>query len=74
VDECHSSYTKIDLEPNKFKNHRLKPVNIIIPMKKTTIVLGLLATLALASCAKRNQCPAYGRTSIDNPAAVKGRG
>jgi hypothetical protein len=43
-------------------------------MKKTTIVLGLLATLALASCAKRNQCPAYGRTSIDNPAAVKGRG
>ena len=58
----------------KFKNHRLEPVNIIIPMKKTTIVLGLLATLALASCAKKNNCPAYGRTSIDSPAAVKGRG
>jgi hypothetical protein len=43
-------------------------------MKKTTIVLGLLATLALASCAKKNNCPAYGRTSIDNPVAVKGRG
>ncbi|MFC0185201.1 hypothetical protein SAMN04515674_112134 [Pseudarcicella hirudinis] len=41
-------------------------------MKKTSIILGLLAVLALASCARRNNCPAYGNTSIDKP-AYKGR-
>ncbi|MDH4462383.1 MAG: hypothetical protein ACOVOW_11430 [Spirosomataceae bacterium] len=41
-------------------------------MKKASIALGFLAVMALASCGRRNNCPAYGTTSIDKP-AYKGR-
>ncbi|MES2518768.1 MAG: hypothetical protein V4585_11710 [Bacteroidota bacterium] len=41
-------------------------------MKKSTIILGLLGVLCLASCARKNNCPAYGSTSIEKP-AYKGR-
>jgi hypothetical protein len=42
-------------------------------MKKAAIIFGFLAILSLASCARKNTCPAYGNTSIDKP-NYKGRG
>jgi len=41
-------------------------------MKKATIIFGLLAVISLASCARKNNCPAYGSTSIEK-AGYKGR-
>ncbi|WP_262486520.1 hypothetical protein [Flectobacillus major] len=41
-------------------------------MKRASIILGMLALVALASCGRKNNCPAYGTTSIDKP-AYKGR-
>jgi hypothetical protein len=41
-------------------------------MKKVSIIIGFLAVLSLASCARKNNCPAYGSTSIDKP-SYKGR-
>ncbi|MFY7827863.1 MAG: hypothetical protein ACOVQ4_12100 [Flectobacillus sp.] len=42
-------------------------------MKRATVILVLLAVVAIAtSCGRKNNCPAYGTTSIDKP-AYKGR-
>lgn len=42
-------------------------------MKRASVILALLAVVAMAtSCGRKNNCPAYGTTSIDKP-AYKGR-
>jgi len=42
-------------------------------MKRASVILVLLAVVAMAtSCGRKNNCPAYGTTSIDKP-AYKGR-
>jgi hypothetical protein len=45
----------------------------IISHEKSFSYFGLLAVVAMAtSCGRKNNCPAYGTTSIDKP-AYKGR-
>jgi hypothetical protein len=34
---------------------------------KKIFLLGLLATVSLASCARRNNCPAYSNTKVEVP-------
>ncbi|MDQ1087201.1 putative small lipoprotein YifL [Siphonobacter sp. BAB-5404] len=35
-------------------------------MKKSAYLIALLAVLSLASCARKNNCPAYGNTSMES--------
>lgn len=39
-------------------------------MKKTLTVLSLLAVLALGSCSRRANCPAYGHVAKPAPSAA----
>lgn len=39
----------------------------IPPTMKKILLLGLLALVSLASCARKNNCPAYSNTKVEVP-------